>query len=203
MAKKKHPHPTPAPPPIEADVPPDPSPPEVPDGPDYSNWEEEKGKLVDEILEIVKQQRDALADTQTGGTLQINPQSFTQGDHLIVGPISFGTPFQGEPIVVFGQKPETIGSQVMVSTTATAYKPFLVDCYVDSWSREGTGAIVGFNIGVYAKVKPETGSLAALQPHTITWEAFGKASPYKDERTSEAWAEPGDPSSPDFLEETM
>lgn len=167
--------------------------------PDYTNWQSERTKLIEDIMSQLRQQKDDAGYSSLSGTFEINPSAFKQGVHLTFGPIPFGSPYQGAPWVTFGQRPNIRDDLVRVSDTATNYQPFLVQPYVYSWIWT-SGAVSGFNAGMYAISIPSDQSLFAFT-HNIYWNATGQASAAQDERLSESWTEPDDQGSTDFLEE--
>lgn len=166
------------------------------DGADYTNWGSEREKVIDDVLDIQRQQEDDKQNGQVSGTFQINPQLFKQGTHLLIGPISLGTSFK-QIHINYDQQPATNEGDTRVGNLATNYTPFLVQSYTHSYQFT-SGEISGFFVGLYAITEP-----ASQTTHTISWQGTGRASRYIDQRTTEAWVEPDDAGDADFMQEDV
>lgn len=166
------------------------------DNNDYTNWDYERNKVIDEVLRILREQEDLAQNFIQSGDIQFNPQVFSGGfKHLTVGPIGFGTSYASPPQMFFGQKPNLVRTD-FVTGQVTGYTPYLVNPYVYDYSWT-TGAVDGFYLGLYA---PEDQTVdPTLTLTSVSWLALGNATRYRKERTQEAWTSPNDFNEPDYL----
>lgn len=155
--------------------------------------------IVDSTLAQIRDQRDIDGSNDLSGEIEVNPQAFLAGNRLIIGPIAFETSFASRPNIVFGDMPVTDGTNAPNEpfNVPDNYAPFLVKAYVSSW-RVTNGVFDGFNLGLYALTTPPSG----VTKHIVWWQAKGKASVYRDQKTDESWAEPYDFNDADFLTES-
>lgn len=153
---------------------------------DYQNWLKERDLLIDDVLNIFREQQDARARPTFSGSVNINPRDFKQGKHIIVGPIDIGTTYSKEPVVTFGQQGRIIGPDTRVTNLPSQYSPFLVMPYVYKWKLDNSGIIDGFYIGVLLINEPNE----YVEKHTIHWTVVGEASRYIEELSQENWTEP-------------
>lgn len=137
---------------------------------DFTNWENERAKLIDDVLKEIRQQKDREKFTSVRGSAQINPQLVKLGQTATFGPFSFDTTFKGDVLPAFGQ--------VLFDTT----KVYVVQPYVHTWQIL-QGQITGFTLGVLALTNPPEG----LFKHTITWLVEGRAAQYRGEGQRESW----------------
>lgn len=155
----------------------------------------EKTQVVDEILTILRGQRDDRQKVEVDGQFTFVPaDEFSQGEgsslsHKVFGPIDLTTQFNTAPNITFGQ-----GVQRLGGAAASTTSPFLVQPYLFSWKFTGA-KVIGFWIGLQALSKvplTKTG-------HVIYWQARGKGSAYKRERLEESWTSAYNLNNIDFL----
>lgn len=160
------------------------------------NWDDERDGVIDDTLDALRDQRDDSQENHLYGTQEFNPQAFTQGKHLVVGPVTFETAFDTQPSIRFGQTQSGVNQQdVPAASSATNYEPFLVEPYVYQWVQD-RGTVAGFYIGLYS-----IGGPPVSNKHVVSWAADGKASVYRDEQTDESWTQPYDYNDADYLTE--
>lgn len=153
-------------------------------------------KIIDKVLDILKQQGDSLGKTDVGGSIDVNPKMFDSGSHVVVGPLQFSTTFTSPPLVKFTQYGPAVSSDVRIAPAASNYTPFLIQPYVYSWSWE-SGVVDGFFIGMYALTTPKE----MPDTHQLVWEASGKASRYLNPLGEELWSSADKTFSPHYLVE--
>lgn len=158
----------------------------------------DRNKIIDEVLNILRQQEDSKGELSIGGSIPVDPQNFSSGSHLVIGPIRFSTTFTTPPLVSFTQYGPKIASDVRVSPGASNYTPFLVQPYVYSWNW-ASGAVDGFYIGLYALTEPKE----IPKSSTVVWQASGKASRYLDPLGEESWAAEDKSFTPHYLMENV
>lgn len=154
----------------------------------YTGFDDEREKIIDDVLKIIRDQKDADKNASIHGEVEIYPTQFQELEfgHLVVGPIDFPTKFLKAPTITFGQHGEIIKQDVRVSpdATATGYTPFLVMPYVYAFHFD-SGAVDGFFLGLYNITDP----LVYPANHTISWMLQGEGSKYGDRSTSEGWTQ--------------
>lgn len=160
------------------------------------NWDNERSGIINDTLDTLRDQRDDSQQNDLFGTISFNPQSFTTGKHMVLGPINFETSFSSSPIISLTQQLGTVNaSDASNIGLITDYTPFLILPYIHS-IQTSSGTVDGFYIGLYAVTVP-----TAETSHSIHWRATGKASVYKDTTTDEAWTSQYDQNEPSFLVE--
>lgn len=147
---------------------------------DYQNWEEERQKIIEDVLRILRDQRDDIQDQVLTGTVVFNPRTFEQNSYFTVEKVRFDSPFNKVPKIVFGQIPHKVTSAL--EGVAGVKGPFLVMPYVDQWYMNG-GKVEGFILGAYRLNTPSNASVK----HEITWLAKGPGSAYNQQQANEKW----------------
>lgn len=163
----------------------------------FSNgWNNERQSIIDDTLSTLRDQQDDMQQQDFVGDYKFNPQMFNVSGRVnyVAGPVLFEAPFRSAPNITFGQRPSFV-DQASINTVSSI-APFIVEPYVFQWHSVG-GEVAGFYLGLYAK----TTAPDRVMEHTVSWRAFGPASRYKNQTTTEAWTESYDLNSPSFLEE--
>jgi hypothetical protein len=137
---------------------------------DYTNWDNERAALKNEIYKELREQRDREGKSMDSGQITINPQLVTVGESFEYGPFFFLGPFRTAPNMAFAQ------------IRAEADKPFWGALDVSRWET-ASGAIEGFYVGFLALQAPPE----ALFTHTVSWIAQGQASVYHQSTGRDAW----------------
>lgn len=151
---------------------------------DYSNWEQEREFLIDDILTLLREQEDSTQQARISGEFQISPSTFKEGNHVIHGPVGFGKPFKQAPTITFGQRSDIVASDTRPTNVGSNYTPFLVQPYVYNWQLEA-GVVEGFYVGLYAISVPSTLPVS----HVVSWNAAGESTRYNDENITESWTD--------------
>lgn len=157
---------------------------------------DDRSQLIIDILDILRQQIDSKREVSLNGEIDVNPEYFATGKHLVIGPLDFGTSFESPPFLSFVQYGPSVDTDVRIQTSATNYTPFLVQPYVYGWKWEN-GAVDGFYIGMYALTDPK--ELPAN--NKLAWRAIGRASRYLSPIGQEIWATEDSSFRPSYLTE--
>lgn len=137
---------------------------------DYTNWNNERAALKNEIYKELREQRDREGKVTDSGRIAINPQLATVGETYEYGPFFFLGPFKTAPNMAFAQ------------IRAEADKPFWGALDVSRWETS-EGVVEGFYLGFWALQTPPE----ALFTHTVSWIAQGQASVYHQSTGRSAW----------------
>lgn len=147
------------------------------------NVDDFKDSIIDDTLDTLGNQTDDEGIGELYESLRINPQAFNvSGVTSIIQHVDFKTPFDGLPVVTFGQ------------SSSGENSPFIALPYVHKWTYTN-GMVDGFDMGIYSITPPPGG----VDTHYISWRAIGKASRAGQQGTEQSWTDPYTATEPDFL----